>query len=92
VIELAGKPNGPKHQENALRRDDPDLRQRGRTGLLQAVPESAQVHFPWPKQILRVPKRTGMPWRRKTCLVQVMGFPVVSQFEVEAALRRHLAR
>ena len=47
--DLAGKPNGPKHKEHTLRRDDRDLRQRGRTGLLQAVPESAELQFASPK-------------------------------------------
>lgn len=51
MIELAGKPNGPKHQENTLWRDDHVFRQWGRTESLRTVRESAGVHFAWPKTI-----------------------------------------
>ncbi len=49
--DLAGKPDGPKHKDHARRRDDYVFRQWGPTGLLQAVPESAELQFGPPKTI-----------------------------------------
>jgi len=71
--DLAGKPNGPKHKEHALRRDDRDLRQRGRTGLLQAVPESAGLQFASPKTIVYGHRGATLENGRKTNLGMRVG-------------------